>query len=221
MRHACAFLLLIAVTLLAAACVHSKARTVIEPAGSVAALTTISATDRSVYEVVLSSLETEYISDGDTLRIEMATMSLCDTSSRVLSLDCMGDRHYRTLEMPWANGTWAFAAFIGDSTRRQLAQSLRANSSTTQVMSAFERTRFIVQSRASIAAAQSAWNGGRPVASVVLSRAGYSPDGYAYVYAVFSRYPGYRGTFGAGMIFLLKRNRDGWELIGTQGVWAT
>jgi hypothetical protein len=207
---------------LASACVHNAPRAT-DQIDSDKGLQTISASDRSLYDVVLARIALEYGAVGDTIRVERTTMVPCDTTAQVYYLDCTRERNYGTLERRSRDGSWAFSAFINDSTRRQLAESFRANSGNLQLLAGLDTGRFVLRSRAAIEAARSAWasSGGRPIASIVLSRAGYSQDGHAYVYAVFSRTGYGRGAFAAGLIFLLKRSGDIWALVATSGVWVT
>jgi hypothetical protein len=182
----------------------------------------ISGNDLHVYEAVLAWIADEYAGDGDTIRVENSTMASCDTTGQVYRLDCARERDAAVLEQRWADGSRAFGALIDDSTSRQLAESYRVSSDTVMQITGFDSSRFVVRTATAIGAEKGDWYGGRPIGSVSLSRASYSSDGHAYVYAVFSRVPGYgRGPFAAGLIFLLRGTGEKWELLAWRGTWVT
>ena len=177
----------------------------------IAAMQSISPGHRQVYDLVLAHLAREY-GRGDTIRVQLTTMAPCDPAATIYYLDCIRERDVQRIES-WASGRIAFA---GDSTLKQLADSFRSYSHLSQRLLPLESSLFLLRTREQIAAELSAWRGGPPPASIVVARAAFSSDGYAYVYAVFGR-----ERFATGMTFLLQKSGEQWNIVTAVGVWVT
>ncbi len=203
-------LLLIGITAMVAACAHASRRESVSDL-TAPTLTRASAADSAVYDVVLQHLAREYAQPGGIILVQSPTMELCDPASLIYFLDCIRDQNYATLESRWANGSWVFAAFISDSTRRQLAESFRMNSNTPHLLRGLNPSMFVAGPRKEVLQSMQPYP-----RTIVLARAAYSTNDYAYVYAVFGRQ-----RFGAGLIFLLRKDGSTWQILSTEGVWVT
>jgi hypothetical protein len=133
-----------------------------------------------------------------------------------MHLDCIRERDIATLESPRASGRSPFDSEIADSTRRQLAAAFRNNSGVPRRMIALDTSAYVLRTREQVVAESSTAGAGRYPGTIFISRAAFSVDGYAYVYAVFSRM-----RFATGTIFLLRNESGRWRIVSRVGAWVT
>jgi hypothetical protein len=197
----------------AIACAHRSNSSLARTAPDLAPAT---ATDQAVYEAVLADLAREY-AQGGKLRVNMITMAPCDPASTIVQFDCVGERSVTALERPWVRtGRRAFDGLIADSTRSELVEAHRTVSTVPHRMMPGSTTAFLFMNSEQIAAEASSGSAGVHPGSAVLTRAAYSSDDFAFIYAVYGRM-----RFATGMIFLLRRSGDTWTIVSRVGIWVT